>query len=216
MLRVKLKRDGIDMQLTVQQFSALFPANKHAAEWVEALNAVLPKYDIDTPVRLAAFLSQCGHESMGFTATIENLNYSAEALLRVFGKYFRTPTQAHQYARNPKAIGNRVYANRMGNGSEDSGDGYRHRGHGLIQLTGKDNHKAFAASIGMSLEDAMAYMQTRAGAVESACYYWSTRKLNPVADTGDVVALTKKINGGVNGLADRKALYAKALKVLQG
>lgn len=211
---MKLKRDGIDMQLTVQQFSTLFSANKHAAEWVEALNAVLPKYGIDTPIRLAAFLSQCGHESMGFTVMLENLNYSAEALMRVFPKYF-TLTQAHQYARQPQAIGNRVYANRMGNGNEDSGDGYRHRGHGLIQLTGKDNHRAFAASIGMPLDDAMAYMQTKAGAVESACYYWSTRGLNAVADTGDVVALTKKINGGVNGLAERKALYDKAVKVLK-
>lgn len=203
------------MQLDIQQFLALFPSNKYAAEWVEALNAVLPKYDIDTPVRLAAFLGQCGHESRSFTVMVENLNYSAEALLRVFPKYF-TMAQAHQYARNPQAIGNRVYANRMGNGNEDSGDGYRHRGHGLIQLTGKDNHKAFAASIGLSLDDAMAYMQTRAGAVESACYFWKTRNLNAVADTGDVVALTKKINGGTNGLADRKALYDKALKVLKG
>lgn len=203
------------MQLTTQQFSALFPANKHAAEWVEALNAVLPKYGIDTPVRMAAFLGQCGHESMGFTVMLENLNYSADALMRVFGKYF-TLAQAHQYARNPKAIGSRVYANRMGNGSEDSGDGYKHRGHGLIQLTGKDNHKAFAASIGMTLDDAMAYMQTRAGAVESACYFWKTRKLNALADTPGIEDETRRINGGLNGFADRKALFTKTLKVLKG
>lgn len=203
------------MQLTVKQFSALFPANKHATEWVEALNAVLPKYGIDTPVRLAAFIGQCGHESKEFTVMVENLNYSVEALLRVFKKYF-TLAQAHQYARNPQAIGNRVYANRMGNGSEDSGDGFKHRGHGLIQLTGKDNHKAFAASIGMTLDDAMAYMQSRAGAVESACYFWKTRKLNALADTPGIEDETRRINGGLNGFAERKALFTKTLKVLKG
>lgn len=201
------------MELTAEQFKAIFPANKYAAEWVAALNAVLPKYEINTPRRLAVFLAQCGHESGSFTVMVENLNYSADALMRVFPKYF-TLAQAHQYARNPKAIGSRVYANRMGNGSEDSGDGYKHRGHGLIQLTGKDNHKAFADSVGMTLDDAMAYMQTKAGAVESACYFWKTRNLNALADTQGVEDETKRINGGFNGLAERKALTIKAMKVL--
>lgn len=203
------------MKITTDQFHQIFPANKHAVEWVEALNAVLPRYGITSSIRLAVFLGQCGHESGGFTRLVENLNYSAERLLQVFPKYFTT-AQSHQYARQPEAIANRVYANRMGNGNEDSGDGWRFRGHGLLQLTGKDNHQAFADSIKKPLAEATAYMLTHPGAVESACFYWAAHNLNAAADTVGIEDETRKINGGLNGLAERKQLTKTALQVLRG
>lgn len=202
------------MKLTVEQFKQIFPANQHADEWVTALNAVLPRYEITSAIRIAVFLAQCGHESGGFNRLVENLNYSADRLLKVFPKYF-TIAQAHQYARQQEAIANRVYANRMGNGNEDSGDGWRYRGHGLLQLTGKDNHQGFAKSIGKTIQEAAAYMLTPAGAVESACYYWRIRNINAPADTDGVEDETRRINGGANGLTERKALTAKALKILR-
>lgn len=200
--------------LTVEQFKKLFPGNKEADAWTAALNAILPKYGITTPLRLAGFLSQCGHESEGFTAVKENLNYSAEALTRTWPKRFPTEVAA-KYARQPERIGNRAYANRLGNGPEESGDGWKHRGRGVIQLTGKDNYVAFAKAVGKSYEEIVAYLETKEGAVESACWYWATRSLNRLADAGNVLALTKAINGGTNGLADRKARYAKAEEVLK-
>ena len=203
------------MKITVEQFHLIFPANKRPAEWVEALNAVLPRYGITSSIRLAVFLGQCGHESGGFSRLVENLNYSAERLLQVFPKYF-SPAQAHQYSRQPEAIANRVYANRMGNGNEDSGDGWRFRGHGLLQLTGKDNHQAFADSIKKPLAEATAYMLTNPGAVESACFYWAAHNLNAAADTADIEDETREINGGTNGLTERKKLTKTALQVLRG
>lgn len=202
------------MKITVEQFRLIFPANKHAAEWVEALNSVLPRYGVTSSIRRAVFLGQCGHESGGFTRLIENLNYSAEKLLERFPKYFTT-AQAHQYARQPEAIANRVYANRMGNGNENSGDGWRFRGHGLLQLTGKENHLAFAYSINKPIAEATAYMLTFPGAVESACFYWGIRNINAAADTVGIEDETRKINGGLNGLAERKQLTKTALQVLR-
>ena len=194
------------MTITIEQFKRMFPSNPTPAEWVDALNAVLPHYQIN----LADFLSQCGHESQGFTAVVENLNYSAAALLATWPKRFAGV--AEQYARKPEAIGNRAYANRMGNGDEASGDGFRHRGHGLIQLTGKDNHKAFARSIGKTLDETLEYLKTKQGAVESACWFWKDRGLG--RHEGNVTALTKVINGGLNGLADRQARYERATGIL--
>ena len=194
------------MTITAEQFGKMFPANAHAQEWTDALNSVLPRYT----VTLADFLAQCGHESEGFTALVENLNYSAEALLATWPARFAGV--ADQYARKPEAIGNRAYANRMGNGDEASGDGYLFRGHGLIQLTGRDNVTAFAHSIGRTVEDTLTYLTTREGAVESACWFWKDRGLEQHA--GDVTAMTKAINGGLNGLDDRQARYQLAVTVL--
>jgi putative chitinase len=166
---------------------------------------------------MAAFLAQCSHESGGFTALKENLNYKPATLRKIFGKYFPTDELANEYCNRPnkqEAIANRVYANRMGNGSESSGDGYRYCGRGLIQLTGKDNYFWFAASIGISVEEASEYLQTFEGAAQSACWFWETNKLNQLADVGDILTLTKRINGGTIGLEDRKAHYAHALQVL--
>ena len=155
------------------------------------------------------FLAQVGHESGGLRYKAENLNYSAEALTRVFGKYFDR-NRAARYARNPRLIASRVYANRMGNGNELSQDGWKYRGRGLIQLTGHDNYAAFARAMGMTINEAVAYLETDAGAAMSAAWYWSERGLNELADAGEFTAITRKINGGLNGAADREALLARA------
>jgi putative chitinase len=159
-------------------------------------------------------LAQCGHESADFTVLEENLNYGAKGLLGLFKKYFPNEDLAKQYERKPEKIANRIYANRMGNGPEESGEGWAHRGRGAIQLTGKLNYQAFANSIGLSLEDAITYCGTMDGAIESACWFWQKNKLNAIADKKDVLAMTKKINGGTIGLEDRKKHYEHNVEVL--
>ena len=190
-----------------------------ANNWYDALCKLLPKYGITTERRVAHFLSQCAHESGGFKTLEENLNYSAKALRAVFGRYFGEPPKADadEYARNPEMIANRVYNDayrkyKMGNTQE--GDGWRFRGRGLKQLTGRENYTNFGKSVGMTAEDAAEYVATPAGAIESACWFWDTKKLNNIADTDDVVKMTKIINGGNIGLEDRQKRYAHALKVL--
>lgn len=191
--------------------------NKNISDWYNALIDVLPKYDITTPTRVAAFLAQCAHESNQFNVLKENLNYKWESLRRVFPKYFPTDELAKQYASKPNkqaAIANRVYANRMGNGPESSGDGWRYCGRGLIQLTGKNNYQAFADSIEMDISEVPDYLGTFEGAVQSACWFWDKNNLNEYADAGDIVTMTKRINGGTIGLEDRKHHYYNILDIL--
>ena len=191
--------------------------NKNISDWYNALIDVLPKYDITTPTRVAAFLAQCAHESNQFNVLKENLNYKWESLRRVFPKYFPTDELAKQYASKPnkqEAIANRVYANRMGNGPEPSGDGWRYCGRGLIQLTGKNNYQAFADSIEMDISEVPDYLGTFEGAVQSACWFWDKNNLNEYADAGDIVTMTKRINGGTIGLEDRKHHYYNILDIL--
>jgi putative chitinase len=175
---------------------------------------VAAKFEINTPLRLAHFLSQCGHESGGFKLVTENLNYGSKGLLTVFKKYFPTQAKALQYERKPEKIANLVYANRIGNGPEASGDGYKYRGRGAIQLTGHDNYKSFADSIDQSIDEAVAYTETLAGAIESACWFWNKNKLNQYADSADLVTLTKRINGGKIGLDYRVKHYNHNIDVL--
>lgn len=204
------------MELTLNQLRQFLPKNKYVEHWHDALKQLLPDYDINTPQRIAAFLAQCAHESAGFTALKENLNYKPATLLKLFGKYF-TPELANVYCAKPnkqEAIANRIYANRMGNGDESSGDGYRYSGKGLIQLTGKSNYQAFADSLEITPTDAAEYMQTFEGACQSACWFWETNNLNKYADIGDFETMTKRINGGTIGLEDRKKHYAEALHIL--
>ena len=205
------------MELTKDQLKQLLPKNPYIDHWYSALSQLLPDYEINTPKRIAAFIAQCSHESAGFTALKENLNYRAVTLRKIFPKYFPTDELANQYASLPnkqEAIANRVYAGRMGNGDESSGDGYRYCGRGLIQLTGKENYTWFAASIGVSVEEAAEYLQTFEGAAQSACWFWENNKLNQYADNGDIVTLTKRINGGTIGLEDRIKHYEHALHIL--
>ena len=204
------------MEITQAQLAQIIPKNPHIEHWCEALNAILPDYDIDTPRRVAAFLAQCAHESGSFVFLRENLNYKAASLRKVFPKYFPDDGIAAVYANRPEMIANRVYASRMGNGDEASGDGYRYCGRGLIQLTGRTNYQAFAESIETPLEEITEYLGTFEGAIQSACWFWETNNLNKWADAGDVVTMTKKINGGTIGLEDRKKHYEHALHVFGG
>jgi putative chitinase len=201
--------------LSKNQLTELLKGNKSLDEWYAAMEVLLPKYDINTTQRVAAFISQCAHESANFTLLEENLNYSAEALLRVFPKYFRNRDPS-AYARKPEAIANIVYSNRMGNRSEKTGDGWAFRGRGVIQLTGANNYTLFSKYIGKSIQDTTKYLGTKQGALESACWFWETNGINKVADTGDVKRVTKIINGGYNGLEDRQKHYNHAIQVLGG
>ena len=176
----------------------------------DAVIAMIPdtaaKFQINTPLRLAHFLAQCGHESGGFRVTSENLNYSAKGLMGIFKKYFPTEAIANQYQRNPQKIANKVYANRMANGSEASGDGFKFRGRGYIQLTGRDNYTQFGKAIG---EDIVSNPDSVSGkyALLSAAWFWSKNGLNKLADGGAsdavVTSITKRVNGGTIGLPDR-------------
>jgi putative chitinase len=204
------------MQITQEQLGSCIGNNPYLDHWTDALNKILPDYGIDTPQRVAAFIAQCAHESGNFTALHENLNYRAASLRKVFPKYFPTDALAEQYASLPnkaEAIANRIYANRMGNGPEESGDGYRYCGRGLIQLTGKNNYSNFADSIKTPVEETSAYLETFEGAVQSACWFWETNNLNQYADNNDILTMTKRINGGTIGLADRTNHYQHALHV---
>ena len=202
------------MELTKEQLKQLLPKNPYINQWHKALSQLFPDYEINTPKRIAAFMAQCAHESGGFIFLTENLNYRAESLMKTFKKYFPDIATAKAYERNPQKIANRVYADRMGNGNEASGDGWKYRGRGLIQLTGKTNYTWFAASLEISPEEAAEYTQTFEGAAQSACWFWETNKLNQYADSGDIVTMTKRINGGTIGLDDRIKHYEHALHVL--
>ena len=207
---------------TFQQFRQLVPNTKYPQQWYEALfgkqtelsgKSLLEEYEIITPKRIAAFMAQCGHESGGFVWLTENLNYSAAGLMRTFKNYFKDSATAEAYARQPDRIAARVYANRMGNGDEASMEGAVYKGRGLIQVTGKDNYFWFAASLQITPEEASEYMQTFEGAAQSACWYWEQTSLNKLADQGDILNMTKRINGGTIGLEDRKKHYEHALHV---
>ena len=191
----------------------MLPGNPYIEHWCEALNKILPDYEINTPARIASFIAQTAHESGGYTALHENLNYQAASLCRVWPSHFNAGN-ADQYAHNPERIANRAYSGRMGNGDEASGDGWRFCGRGLIQLTGKSNYQAFADSVQMSIDDVPAYLQTFEGAIQSACFFWENTNLNAVADTGDIEHMTKIINGGTLGLEDRSNRYLQAMQVL--
>ena len=198
---------------TRDQLAEMIPKNPYIDHWFQALTDILPEYEITTPQRVAAFLAQCAHESGGFVFLKENLNYKAASLRRVFPKYFSDDATAAHYAGKGEMIANRVYANRMGNGDEASGDGFRYCGRGLIQLTGKNNYTFFAGSLDIPVEEASEYLQTFEGAVQSACFFWEQSKLNQYADSGDILTMTKRINGGTIGLEDRQKHYQHALHI---
>ncbi|MHB1050998.1 MAG: glycoside hydrolase family 19 protein [Bacteroidota bacterium] len=183
-------------------------------EWGRALLAALPDYDINTALRQAAFIAQVAHESAQLTRVEENLNYSAEGLRKIFPKYFPSDELAAEYARKPQKIASRVYANRMGNGDEASFEGWRYRGRGPFQLTGRDNYRLCGAALGLDLlEDPDQLLMPEPG-IESACWYWSGRGLNSLADINDFKTITKRINGGYIGLEDREKYYQRAMEVL--
>jgi len=188
--------------------------NPYIDHWHEALDQLLPDYDINTPLRVAHFIAQCAHESGNFLFIKENLNYRAESLMKTWPRLFPTIEIARQYEKQPEKIANRAYGNRMGNGDEASGDGWRYCGRGLIQLTGRDNYTFFAGSLDISVEEAAEYLATFEGAAQSACWYWEQNNLNRFADANDVRGLTRAINGGYLGLEDRIKHTNHALHVL--
>lgn len=200
--------------LNTEYLMAATGANRENAEkFLPFIQGACKAYDITTPLRVAGFLSQIGHESGGLAMLEENLNYKAETLMRVWPKRFPTLEFAQQYARNPQKIANSVYANRMGNGDEASGEGWKYRGRGLKQLTGKDNYTAFSKAIGTDFVASPDLLLEPVNAALSAGWFWSANGLNALADKGDVPGMTKRINGGTIGLEQRQALYTKAMAV---
>lgn len=208
--------------LTKEKLFEIFPHTHNSKlnmdSLIIALNAALKTLDNEvefiTLRRQAAFLAQCGHESAEYCAVIENLNYSSKALRAIFGKYFPTEELATQYHRQPEKIANRVYASRMGNGDEASGDGWKYRGRGLIQLTGKNNYTKCGEYLCYDLLSNPEYLETPMGAVESALWFWTTNNLNTYADSEDIRGMTKRINGGYNGLDERLHYYEIAKESL--
>ena len=206
--------------ITLEQFSKMIPSNKEAAKWYPIAVDFFEKYDITTTNRIAGFMAQCAHESGDFKNLEENLNYSVETLLKVFPRYFgKGKANPAEYARNPEKLANYVYmdANRSkagALGNTDAGDGWRFRGGGIKQLTGRSNYSAFAKGVGMSTEEAADYVRTMKGAFESACWFWKTNGIANFADANDIVGMSKKINGGTIGLEDRKLRYSKAKAIL--
>jgi putative chitinase len=208
--------------ITLQQFSAMIPKNKKPEEWYKNVVDMFKKYDIITPLRIAGFMAQCGHESADFTMLEENLNYSEKALNSTFPRYFGPGKRnAAEYARQPEKIANYVYMDEFRSktgamGNTRPGDGWRFRGRGIKQLTGRNNYTAFGKTVGMTAEQAAEYVATPKGALESACWFWATNNISKFADADDIVGMTKRINGGTIGLNDRKVRYDRAKNILGG
>ena len=209
--------EDFEFEFTEEMVIEMLRGNEEAEDWYDAMCEVLPLWEMDTPERVAMFIAQCGHESNNFKVLTENLNYSAKALDALFGKYFkRAGRDAQEYHRQPRKIANVIYANRMDNGDTDSGDGWRFRGGGILQLTGRYNYTQFGEEMEMTPEEAVEYVRTKQGALDSACWFWDTNNINKYADACDVKGATKRINGGYIGLEDREKHYEHAMHVLGG
>ena len=206
------------MTITPIQLKTIVPTLNDARAKVLAdlINELMPKYGINTPLRLSAFLAQTAHESAGFTAKTENLNYSSKRLRQVFPKYFKTDPDAEACGGKGEKIANRVYCGRMGNGPESSGDGYRYRGGGFIQITGKDMYQKYATRQGKPIQEIADLMRSDdRWALDSAAWVFAIEKsLLDEADRGDLITITKRINGGLIGQDDRVAYYDRAKKAL--
>jgi len=208
---------GFSFAFDSSMLKELLPGNTETNEWFKMMCKVLPKYEITTIERVAGFIAQCSHESRDFSVLTENLNYSASALNKIFPKYFENAGRyASDYHRQPEAIANVVYANRMGNGPTESGDGWSYRGGGILQLTGFNNYYSFGKAVGISAMAATDYVRTKEGALESACWFWQVNNINKYCDNLDIIGMSKRINGGTNGLDDRKAKYLRAIDLLGG
>ena len=201
--------------ITVAQLRAIVPTltPAKATQCLPALLQTMSEFGIDTHQRAAAFIAQTAHESGGFSALVENLNYSPQALTKTWPAHFSGATAA-QYAFKPEKIANKAYANRLGNGGEASGDGWRYRGRGVVQITGKTNYQACGQGLGLPLVSSPELLEVALNAFRSAGWYWKSRKCNMYAGNGDFVGLTMAINGGTNGLEDRKAYYLRAIAAL--
>lgn len=199
--------------ITKLQLSKILDTNKDFEKWLDPLNKNL--VDVKTKGCAAMFLSQCSHESNQFKVLVENLNYSADGLMKIFSKYFKTIESTLAYARKPEKIANKVYANRMSNGDEASGDGWKYRGKSIIQCTGKANHQEFAEYKKITIEAVCDYLLTVEGSVEYGLFFWKTRGLIGKCTAKDIPQVTKIINGGLNGLDHRTSEYHRILQILQ-
>jgi putative chitinase len=206
---------SFNFDFSLEKLSRVVP-NPYIEHWYEVFCQVLPDYDITTLNRVCSFIAQTAHESGNFRIIRENLNYRPETLVRQWPSHFPDMATAQRYAHNPQAIANRAYANKMGNGDEASGDGWRFCGRGLIQLTGRDNYQGFADSIETDINEIPDYLATFEGSVQGACWFWELRDLNPLADVENIVAITERINGGHIGLEERIKNYKLAMQVFGG
>ena len=209
---------SFEFDFTQEKVAHLLHKNKEPAFWFNAMNTYLPKFGITTAARVAGFVAQGQHESGDFTMLQENLNYSAKGLMGTFKKYFPDEATANQYAKKPEMIANRVYGGRMGNGPEASGDGYKFRGRGVLQLTGRANYTQCSRDLFSddTLVNDPDLVRTPEYAIITACWFWYKNKLNEICDTGDIVLLSKRINGGTIGLEDRIKHWNDALDVFEG
>lgn len=201
--------------ITEDEFRQIFPrlSPVDRSEILPHLQSAMSEFGIGTRLRKAAFLAQVGHESGGFTRFVENLNYSAERLRKVFPKRFPNDEIANAHAHQPEKLGNFIYANRIGNGPPESGDGFRYRGRGAIQLTGRENYRKFGLAVGLDLERNPDLASDPGVAYRTAAAFWKSKGCNELADRPDFTEITKRINGGVVGLAERQAIYNRAKQV---
>lgn len=205
-----------DCNFNAEVLAQMLPNNQQTAEWFYYMDQILPDYGITTAPRIAAFMAQCAHESAQFTVLKENLNYSTEGLCRVFPKYFPNTELAQAYAHKPEQIANKIYGGRMSNGAEATGDGWRFHGRGIVQITGRDNYTRCSQDLygDDTLLQNPDKLTDKDGAIYSACWFWFGRDLNTLADAGDMLNITKKINGGTIGLEDRMSHYNAYLQML--
>jgi putative chitinase len=210
--------------LTVARLARIMPRAPDVAVWADVLEGAMRAFDIDTPLRAAAFLAQVAHESGELRALVENLNYSAAGLRATWPARFTSDAMARRYARQPERIANYVYANRLGNAGVASGDGWRFRGRGLLQVTGRSNYRSTGEALGLPLEDEPERLEEPEAAALSAGLVWRSRGLNELSDLSgdriddaeDFVQITRRLNGGTAGLTSRKAYWAVAKTVLLG
>jgi putative chitinase len=209
---------SFEFDFTLEKLAQSIPHNKNPDLWYQAFCENFPPFQITTPARVAGFIAQCAHESADFTVLQENLNYGAKGLRGLFGKYFPTDELAKQYERKPEMIANRIYASRMANGNEQSGDGWKFRGRGILQITGRANYTQCSRDLFQDdcLVEDPDLLRQPAYATLSACWFWQKNMLNPICDAGDIVLLSKRINGGTIGLEDRIKHWNKALDLFEG
>ena len=201
------------MPISAEKLKEIMPATRCAATFAGPLAAAMAEAGIDTPRRAAMFLAQIAHESAEMNRLVENLNYSGAGLLNTFPGHF-SEAEARTFAHRPEPIASRAYANRNGNGDEASGDGWRYRGRGLIQVTGKRNYTDCAKALDLDLVAQPESLETPEAAARSAAWFWRKQKLNAFADEGDLEGCTRKINGGLNGMEARRDYYERAMRVL--
>lgn len=207
---------SFEFNLTPQKLQECLKNNQQIDGWFPLISDVLPKFGITTVQRVAAFLAECAHESLDFTVLQENLNYKPETLMKVWPHYFPSADIAQAYGHNPEKIANRAYANRMGNGPEESGDGYRYCGRGIVQITGKDNYRQCSQDLYQDdrLLDSPEWFHSPEGALWSACWFWHRNNLNPLADQDDINQISHRINGGTLGQEERAQKYNDFCNIL--